>query len=95
MSIIKTVTNFFFRLDAAFTILFGNKKNHWFIIRMDRDNLKELIKKDTFKEVQIVRYGLKFYNVKKLCKALIEDMDSNDWIIEKAIFEAEAEQEKK
>jgi len=66
MSIIKRIkaTNLLFRLDAAFTILFGSKKKHWFIIRIDRDNLKELIKNDTFKNIQIWRYQMRLYNVK-------------------------------
>jgi len=93
ISIIKRIMaiNLLFRLSAAFTILFAIKNKHWFIIRMDNDNLKELIQNDNFKEIQIMRYQMKFYNVKQLCKCLIEDMDSVDWIIEKAIFEAESE----
>ena len=86
-------TNLLFRLSAAFTILFRSKNKHWFIIRMDNDNLKELIQNVRFKNIQIWRYQMRLYNVKQLCKSLMEDMDSEDWIIEKAIFEAESEKE--
>lgn len=77
------------KLQACFRILFGHE--HWFMISMDSENLRNLISENDF-EAKMLYHKLVRYNIKKICKNIVCDMDEVDWILEKAKFEAESEE---
>lgn len=88
----KIKVNFFhfkIKLIACFRILFYHK--HWFLISLDSDNLLKLIAEDEY-ELELLQHGLLKYNVKKICKSVVSDMTDVDWILEKAQFEAGADE---
>lgn len=80
------------KLLACYRILFGHE--HWFIVSLDTKNLKKLVSEDDEIEANILYHKLVKYNVNMLCKKIVENIDEIDWILEKAKFEAEAEEYK-
>lgn len=81
--------HFKIKMQACFRIIFGHK--HWFLISLDSENLMKLIAEDDF-EAKLLYHGMVRYNVKRVCKNVVCDMDDVDWILEKAQFEADADE---
>ena len=77
------------RLKACWNILFNY--NHFVIINVDKENILRLITDKQF-EIKGSYLGFQPYVYNKLIKSLAADKDDIDMVLDKAQFEADAQQ---
>jgi hypothetical protein len=81
---------FWIRILTCYRILFLRYK-HWVLIDIDLYNLVELLREKDF-EVNSIHHGTQPYINSKMIKRLADTKDDIEMMLEKAEFEAKAEE---
>ena len=80
---------FLIRLKTVFQILTGRNK-HWFLVELTTEQLKQSLLNEEF-EISIVTHKLQHFNVLTAMNGVINNLHSEDMLLEKLKFETEAE----
>lgn len=81
------------RIRTAYKIIF-RKYDHWVVLNVNDENLIKLLKEENF-ECDVEYHGLQPYVFRTMIKMVANEKDDNDMLLDKIIFEAEAENRKK
>jgi len=76
------------RIKTAWQIL-TMKKRHWVFISIDTENLVKQIKDEKY-TVDITQHGLRNYNSLAIIRAISKSISDEEFICEKADYEAKA-----
>lgn len=79
------------RIKIVWAIL-TNRKPHWVIIMLSREDLVDLLQEDEDFWPEVYHHGLQRYNVMQIIDRIREGIDDADLVLEKARFEAMAEE---
>lgn len=76
------------KLRACYRILFG-KYNHWVIFNLPKKDLNNLLSGDSY-SLDITYHGIRPYIYKKIVKDYADNIDSIEFLCDKAQFEADS-----